>query len=368
MMPLRRGKGGRRGSPKRSKRDREEGASEPSEETAQERSKRQARAEREAVRSKPSKAKPDRARDRKPARARGKSPGAKPRRREGRPLLQRARAAARSAWSSPRVSKARSRAGKGAGVVLAWLIAGLKSLLAGLKVVGALALGGLQEIGSFWIRTAEILGGALLWVVRTVYPYLLAALRLTRRALAFAERVVTPKRALAVVVISAAIVLAISQFVDYRGIKIGAPAYAGVEQVAPAPQTDRQTTGSVHGYAMVPVALIVIAAAILALGGRWRLARVIPLLSALVIAVSLLLDARKGLQEGEAGLAYQGATAVLIEGFWLQIVSAAVLVVTGLLLTHYARKQEEPARRRRRAAKPEGSGRRRRFRIAGVRA
>ena len=230
--------------------------------------------------------------------------------------------------------------------------------------------GGLRELGAFWIRTAEILGNAILWVERHLRPIVLAALRALRRALVFAERVVTPQRAVAFVVIAAAVTLAASQFVDYRGVRIGAPAYADVEAVAPAPQADRQTAGSVHGYAMVPVAVVIIVAALLALRGRWRMARVIPLLAALAIAVSLLLDARKGLDEGDAAIAYQGAQAVLIEGFWLQLVSAAVLVVTGILLVHYARTSGAPARRR----KPSGDGRerrqgrKRRFGIAGVRA
>ena len=82
--------------------------------------------------------------------------------------------------------------------------------------------------------------GALLWLER------IAAVRARRppaTALRVAERVVTPERAVAFVVIAAAIILAASQFVDYRGVEIGAPAYAGVESVAPAPQTDVETTG-----------------------------------------------------------------------------------------------------------------------------
>jgi len=121
---------------------------------------------------------------------------------------------------------------------------------------------------------------------------------------------------------------------------------------------------------MVPVAVVMIGAALLALRGRWRMARIIPVLAALAIAVSLLLDARRGLDEGAAAVAYQGAEAVLIEGFWVQLASASVLVITGMLLAHYARLSSAPARRRR----PTGDGRerperrKRRFRIAGVRA
>jgi hypothetical protein len=109
-----------------------------------------------------------------------------------------------------------------------------------------------------------------------------------------------------------------------------------------------------------------IAAALLALGGRWRLARVIPLLGALVIAVSLLLDARRGLDEGGAGIAYEGANAVLIEGFWLQLSSAAVLIPAGLLLARYARLRGSPASRRRPRRRASGE-RKRRLRIAGIR-
>lgn len=397
MTPLKRGKGGRKeaadraqqtpveGSAEGELQDSAEGESQGTAEgrpepkqaaskprlSARERAKRQAEAERKAAR------KPPRSRSAKPAASKPKAPRRPPHRRakepaakrrdDRRPLAERARSAARSGWSNPQATKARAGAKKGLGIAGAWLLAGLRSLLAGLKVVGGLALGGLQELGSFWIRTAEILGGAILAVERAMRPLVVAGLRRTRRGLEWAARTVTPKRAVAAVVIGTAIVLAASQFVDYRGIKIGAPAYAGVEPVAPAPQTDRQTTGSVHGYAMVPVALVVIAAAVLALRGRWRAARVIPLLGALAIAVSLLLDARKGLEEGEAAIAYQGAEAVLIEGFWLQLVSAGVLVVTGFLLSRYAREQNAPAPRRQRAAERE-DGSRRRFRIAGVRA
>ena len=285
-------------------------------------------------------------------------------------MLKRAGTKVNSALTGPRARKAATTVDNG--IQSAWklLLAGLVTLLAGALVIGRFVVGGLRELGSLWMRTAEFLGNAILWAERRVRPIVLAVLRALRRALAYAERVVTPRRAVAVVVIAAAVVLAASQFVDYRGVRIGAPQYTEVEPVAPAPQTDRQTAGSVHGYAMVPVALVMIVAALLALRGRWRMARVIPALAALAIAVSLLLDARKGLDEGDAAIAYQGAEAVLIEGFWLQLMSAAVLVVTGILLVHYARRSEAPARRRR----PSGDGRerpprrKRRFGIAGVRA
>ena len=55
-----------------------------------------------------------------------------------------------------------------------------------------------------------------------------------------------------------------------------------------------------------------------------------------------LVDAPKGLDEGEAALAYEGAEASLLGGFWVQIVAGAVLIACGLLLPLYLR----PARAR----------------------
>jgi hypothetical protein len=353
MTPLRRGRGGRRRVPLGSKRAREEDPRAPSDE-AEAKPRKDAGDERKRSRSAPEGTRAER--ERKPQRR----PAAK-RRRPAKPLAGRVAAVRASLAKSagPRTRKAASAAEKGGRAALA-------SLLAGLRIVGGLIGGGLAEIWAFWIRSAEIAGGAILWAERAVRPYLIAALRGLRRALAFAERVVTPERALAVVVVAVAVVLAISQFVDYRGVEIGAPAYEGVEAVAPAPQTDREQTGSVHGYAMVPVAVVMIAAALLALGGRWRLARVIPLLGALVIAVSLLLDARRGLDEEGAGIAYEGANAVLIEGFWLQLSSAAVLIPAGLLLSRYARLRGSPVSRLRPRGRASGEGKRR-LGIAGIR-
>ena len=308
-----------------------------------------------------------RPRSERPARSRGAKPSA--RRSRSRSLGERAKstrsAIAKSA--APHARKAGKRLETATASAEKAVAGALSSFASGAKVVALLVWGGLQEIGSVWIRTAEVAGAALLWLERSARPYVLAALRGLRAALRFAERVVTPERAVAFVVIAAAIILAASQFVDYRGVEIGAPAYADVESVAPAPQTEVETTGSVHGYAMVPVAVVMIGAALLALRGRWRIARVIAPLGLLVIAVSLLLDARKGLQEGEVGIAYQGAHAVLNEGFWLQICSAAVLVLTGLLLTRYAHARAAPPQRSRREP-GKRAGRRRRLRIAGVRA
>ena len=239
---------------------------------------------------------------------------------------------------------------------------GLSALFAGLTEVSGIVLGGLRELGAFWLRVAEILGTAILSAWRRLWPVLVAALGAARRGIAVLERGVTPSGTAAVVTAGAALLLAVSQFIDYRGVEIGAPGYQDVQAVAPAPQTDRQTMGSVHGYAMLPVAAVSLLMLPFVLGGRWRLGRVISLLGALAIAVTVLFDARRGLDEGEAALAYQGAHAVLIEGFWLQLSSAAVLLVGGLLVARYVRLARRVEHRR----APDRRASRRREKRAGV--
>ena len=56
-----------------------------------------------------------------------------------------------------------------------------------------------------------------------------------------------------------------------------------------------------------------------------------------MIAISLAVDAPKGLDEGQTAIAYEGASASLLEGFWMQIATGAVLIACGLLLPLYLR-------------------------------
>ena len=92
-----------------------------------------------------------------------------------------------------------------------------------------------------------------------------------------------------------------------------------------------------------------------ALAGRRRLARLLIPLGIAVLAISLIVDAPKGLDEGQAALAYQGAKASLLGGFWLQIATAVVLVACGFLLPRYLGRERAPrllrGRRRARAAR-----------------
>ena len=73
-----------------------------------------------------------------------------------------------------------------------------------------------------------------------------------------------------------------------------------------------------------------------------------------MIAIALIVDVPKGLDEGAAAVAYEGAEASLLEGFWLQIAAGAVLIACGLLLPRYLRPR--PRRRRAAADRPDACG------------
>ena len=204
--------------------------------------------------------------------------------------------------------------------------------------VARLLGGALVEIGRAVAAAADMAGRGELRLVSLVGRPARAAARRGAAASSAAQRAVTPPRAVAVVILCAAVVLGVSQFVDYRGVRIGAELYEGVEAVAPAPQTDREPTGSAHAYLMLPVAVLAIVAAGLALRGRWQLGRAVSLLGLIGVVVTLVVDRPAGLEEGIASRNFEGAEAVLIEGFWVQLAASAVLAVAGGLLSRYVRK------------------------------
>jgi hypothetical protein len=216
---------------------------------------------------------------------------------------------------------------------------------AGLGLARLLA-GAVGEIGRAIVVVGEAVGRLELKLARVVAIPLLGLLRGGRAAIRLGERVITPTRAVGAVVLAAAIMLAASQFVDYRGVEIGVPQYEGVEAVAPPPQTDRDPAGAAHSYLLLPVAVLAIGALAFALRGRWQLGRAVSLLGLIAVAVSLLVDMPKGLDEGLTSRAFEGARATLIEGFWVQLSAAAVLVVAGALLSRYVRLRGQPAGRR----------------------
>ena len=143
----------------------------------------------------------------------------------------------------------------------------------------------------------------------------------------------TPTWLLIALTILAAIALGVSQFMDYRSVAVGVDLYEAYDGVAPPPEVDRTTTGSAHGYVFVPAAILALAVLGYAIAnGRWQLCRLIALIGLAAIVVGLVIDLPKGLSEGDATTNFEGAKARLLGGFWLQVISAAVLAASSFLL------------------------------------
>ncbi len=181
-----------------------------------------------------------------------------------------------------------------------------------------------------------------------------------------ASRAVTPTRAVAAVAAGALILLALSQFADYRSISIGNDSYApGIQTVAPAPVTETDATGSAHAYAMVPLAAIGMLLLAGALGGRRRLCAALALIGLVAVLVALLIDRPEGLDAGDRPLAYEGVKATLVGGFYAEIAAGLLLMASALLLGRELRSaaagSSQPSRRRwapprlRRRARVEGA-------------
>jgi len=179
-----------------------------------------------------------------------------------------------------------------------------------------------------------------------------------------ASAVLTPRRAVAGVVLASAALLIAAQFVEYRAVEIGQPGYAGLA-AASAPTVGGRTAGQAHAYLLVPIAVLAaIVAALTMRSERRGLGRIVIALGALSLAVILLVDLPAGLDAGAKTSYFSGATAVLEDGFYAELAAAAGLLIGGLL--YYARPcrirtswsgRAASARRRRR--RPRGSSPRR---------
>ena len=210
-----------------------------------------------------------------------------------------------------------------------------------------------------WLAAAEIAGAVVLAAWRRILvPLLTALLALTRAAYRLALRHVTPARGVAAVCLVAIVSLAASQWLDYRSISVGTDAYSGdLEAVAPAPNVNSERAGDAHAWVMLPLAVAGLVVLALALAGRPRLGRLLIAVGVAAIAISVAVDAPKGLDEGQAAIAYEGAEARLLEGFWIQIAAGAVLIAGGLLLPRYLRRASAPSHAREPSRKPGGARR-----------
>jgi hypothetical protein len=185
-----------------------------------------------------------------------------------------------------------------------------------------------------YMSVAELAGAATLAGWRLAWPVLQALWRQAVRLFRVAEREVTPLRAALGVAAATAIALAASQFADYRSIAIGTTDYVGVDQIAPAPEAPGETHsgGSAHAWLGLPLALAALVAVFAAARGDRRGAWWLAPVGLITVAISLIVDAPKGLDEGDAAVAYQGAEASLLGGFWVQLACGALLIVLAPLI------------------------------------
>ena len=136
-----------------------------------------------------------------------------------------------------------------------------------------------------------------------------------------------------------------SQFLDYRGVAVGAPLYEGEIAVdAPAPITATAVTGSAHFWVMIPIALVAALAAVVAARRSSRLLAVAVIaLGAIALTIALAVDLPKGLDPVNA-LPYSDAETRLLGGFWAEFFSALALIVAGAVLARGDSLRRRPKR------------------------
>ncbi|MBS1862969.1 MAG: hypothetical protein JSS68_14795 [Actinobacteria bacterium] len=167
-----------------------------------------------------------------------------------------------------------------------------------------------------------------------------AAGRAAARGATAASGVLTPRRALGLVIAAAGALLVVSQFIDYRGVQIGGDPNFYSESLLVAPPTvDLKTAGEAHSWVLVPVGAIgvLLGLALISRGGRaGRLAALGAIVAgAASLAVILLVDLPSGLDVGAQSSRFAGASAVLEKGFSAELAAAGGMVLGGVL--YYAR-------------------------------
>lgn len=200
------------------------------------------------------------------------------------------------------------------------------------------------------VRRWLSLAAPWLWLVlRPILMWLFGGLALTEatlralgrgatRAASAGATVLTPRRAIGLVMAASGALLVISQFIDYHAIQIGLTnvfeSPTGVE-VAKSPTVDAQTAGHAHSYVLVPVGAIAIVLGLVVIfrggrEGRWAaLAAIVA--GAVSVAVILLIDLPHGLDVGATATRFAGASAVLEKGFSAELAAAGAMLLSGVL-------------------------------------
>jgi hypothetical protein len=224
--------------------------------------------------------------------------------------------------------------------------------------LGRMRVAGVRLAKAAWKRLRPLLVLFLRGFSRAE-RWLLRARDAAIRGATRASAAITPRRAVAGVVIASAACLTVAQFVAYRGVEVGQPGYAGLPGASP-PTVAVRAAGEAHAYLLVPVALLAAIVAALTMHSERRgLGRIVIALGLLSLAVILLVDLPAGLDAGAQASRFSGATAVLRNGFYAELAAAAGLLIGGLL--YYAR----PCRIRTSWSGRAASARRRRRRRRG---
>jgi hypothetical protein len=126
-----------------------------------------------------------------------------------------------------------------------------------------------------------------------------------------------------VILLLAAVVLVVGEFVTFREIKA----------VTVVPEGGTTTGGSHHGYALALLGIVSMPMAVGAvLGGSRPAAAALTGLGGVALAIVLIIDLPSLDDTGLIGRTYDLAEAHPAAGFWLQLLAALVLVCGGVLL------------------------------------
>lgn len=181
----------------------------------------------------------------------------------------------------------------------------------------------------------------------------------TASAVAWLGRTLTPRRmAMAVAVVAGACVLA-AQAIDYRAVAIGESAYADVASLAQAPLTGHETPWAAHGPLVGLLAILATGGALVTLRGVGRRAFPVALgASALALLVILAIDLPRSSDLGTAVDEYAGTGAVLLNGFYIELVATLLIGFSAALprlwrLPFPGPRQLAAARRKDPASRPE---------------
>jgi hypothetical protein len=192
----------------------------------------------------------------------------------------------------------------------------------------------LGRIGSLLL----LLLGAVLTAIAAVATGIvrLAALifGLASKAAVALDQILTPARAAVVVSALAAVMLGVSQFVDYRAVEIGGSGYGQILDLTRAPRTDVETPLGSHSVILLVAAIAALASCLaLAVTGRRIFAVPVVAVGVITLAVGLAIDLPSGLDSEAASAAYADASPVLLSGFWLQMAAGAVLLAGGVIMS-----------------------------------